>query len=83
MYYKKVYVEMIAKINPEGKIKPLEVEWQDGRRYKIERVLDERLAPPDNTGGYLTKKYKVLIGGREKALFFETKSGRWFVETIK
>lgn len=83
MYYKKVYVGMILKINAEGKLKPLEIEWQDGRRYKIDRVLDERSAPPDNVGSYLTKKYKVLIGGQEKAIYEETQTNRWFVEVKK
>lgn len=81
MFYRKVYVSVIVKINNEGKLKPLEIEWSDGRRFKIDRILDERQAP-STVGSILTKKYKILVQGSEKSLYVETTTNRWFVETV-
>ena len=79
MSYRKVFVAVVVRISEEGKIKPLEIEWQDGKRFKIERILDERRAS-SNAGSILTVKYKVLINGLEKSLYMQTEDLRWFVE---
>ena len=78
--YEKVYVAVYLKINTEGIMKPVSIEWTDGARYDIDKVIDERNAPPKHTGGVLTRKYKVIIKGREKIIYLDKQSNRWFVE---
>lgn len=78
--YKKVYVSMLLHIDGEGFMKPIAVEWTDGTRFDIDKIIDERNAPPEHTGGVLTRKYKVIIKGKEKKIYLDKQTNRWFVE---
>ena len=69
--YEKVYVSMLLHIDDEGFMKPVAIEWTDGTRYDIDKIIDERNAPPEHTGGVLTRKYKVIIKGREKIIYLD------------
>ncbi len=78
--YEKAYVSVLLSVNEEGGITPLALRWEDGRKYYFEKVLEEKFAPPPHTGGELTKRYRVLVSGRERAIYCETPTNRWFVE---
>lgn len=80
MDYEKVYVTVLARVSPEGKITPKAVEWEDGRTYEVDKVTAVHLQPPSYVGGILTELHDCLIEGRRKQLYRETDSGRWFVE---
>ena len=65
---------------------PREITWEDGRKYKIDRVLDIRQAAAMKAGGQ-GDRYTVRIRGQQSYLFFErstnqtgNKLGKWFVE---
>lgn len=80
MNYKKVYVEMIANIKPDGSVKPLTMIWDnngDQEKYEIDRVLSIQKACARKAGG-VGLRYLVLIQGREKILWYENPA--WFVE---
>ncbi len=74
---RKVYVEVTARFDTEGKITPVSLLWEDGTRYEIDRVLDVRRAASLKAGG-MGIRYTVRIGGRDSYLFYE--EPRWFVE---
>ena len=78
--YVKVYVAMRLRISEDGNMKPVAVEWTDGTLYKIDKITDVRNAPPQFTGGVLARRYKALIGGKEKILYLDKITNRWFVE---
>lgn len=78
--YEKVYVAMLLYISDEGYIKPVAVEWTDGTKFDIDKIIDERNAPPEHTGGVLIRKYKVLVKGKEKIIYLDKQTNRWFVE---
>lgn len=59
---------------------PAAVFWENGKRYDVDKVVNERMRPPDHVGGILTRRYDVLIGGKEKKLYLETSTNKWFVE---
>ena len=80
MQYEKVSVGMLLYMSPEGYVKPAELEWTNGARYSISKVLDKRITPPAHVGSSPTVRYTVLIQGREKVLYYEKFSKRWFVE---
>ena len=80
--YEKVYISVYLKINTDGIMKPVEIEWTDGTRYDIDKIIDERNAPPEHTGGVLTRKYKVIIKGREKIIYLDKQTNKWFVEKL-
>ena len=80
--YEKVYVAVYLKINNDGIMTPVAIEWTDGTLFEIFKILDERNAPPEHTGGVLTRKYRVIVKGREKILYLDKQTNRWFVERL-
>jgi len=82
----KVYVQVTASFDADGRIIPRELIWEDGRRYAIDRVLDIRPAAAMKAGGS-GDRYTIRVNGRQSYLFFERNAsikgnniGRWFVE---
>ena len=74
---RRAYVKVVVEVSPEGKVRPLDVEWEDGRRFEVDRLLDVRRAAATKAGGQ-GMRYTVRILGRETYLFED--EGRWFVE---
>ena len=74
---RRVYVNVIARHDEQGGVRPLEVEWEDGRRFEVDRLLDVRRAAALKAGGQGVR-YTVRILGKETYLFED--EGRWFVE---
>lgn len=82
----KVYVDVVAAFDTQGRLMPLFITWEDGRKYKIDGVLDVRPAVAMKAGGQ-GDRYTIQVCGRESYLFFERSAsvngnnlGRWFVE---
>ena len=82
----KVYVAVKADFREDGSMLPKEITWEDGEKYKIDRVTDIRQAAAMKAGGQ-GDRYTVMIGGHQSYLFFERSAnltgnniGRWFVE---
>lgn len=73
----KRYVSVIADTSAEGRIIPLAVLWEDGRRFEIDRVLDSRQAISTRTGDPGIR-FTIKVGKRVTYLWFE--NPRWFVE---
>ena len=76
---RRVYVKVEAQFTPEGKVVPLWMEWEDGRKFSIDRIIDIRLAHATKAGGN-GLRYTVDILGTPKYLFYEDELNRWFVE---
>lgn len=74
---RRVYVKVVVEYSPEGKVRPLSVEWEDGRRFAVDRLMDVRRAASTKAGGQ-GMRYTVRILGHETYLFED--EGRWFVE---
>ncbi len=75
----KRYVEVVSSTSAEGVVTPLEVVWETGVRYRIDRVLDRRQAHSLRTGDAGTR-YTVRVGSRTTYLWYDDRLGRWFVE---
>jgi len=81
----KVYVPVKASFDANGQMLPMEIIWEDGRRFQIDKILDIRQAAAAKAGSG-GDRYSVRIGGKESYLFFERSTmpgniiGRWFVE---
>ncbi len=73
----KVYVAVTVYYSEAGKVHPLSIEWEDGRVYEIDRIVDVRRAASLKVGGQGIR-YTCRIRGRETFLFEDR--GRWFVE---
>jgi len=77
----KVYVDVNENRLKDGRLVPLSFVWEDGTHYKIDKVLDTRLAASLKAGG-AGLRYTVRVGGHETYLFLEEdKAGaKWFME---
>lgn len=82
----KVYVGVRAAFDPEGRMFPRALIWEDGTVYEIDRVLDIRQAAAMKAGGQ-GDRYTISVRGQHSYLFFERSAelsgsniGRWFVE---
>lgn len=82
----KVYVDVTAQFNSDGVMIPLDITWEDGEVFEIDRVTDIRQAPAMKAGGQ-GDRYTIWVHGRQSYLFFERSPaltgnviGRWFVE---
>ena len=76
----KVYIRVVAEFSPDGQIRPLQLTWEDGVTYDIDRVTDVRRAASMKAGG-TGFRYTCEINGRKRYLYYEdTATPRWFVE---
>lgn len=73
----KRYVKVRSETDEDGRVRPLAVEWEDGRVYEIDRVLDARQAASLKVGG-TGVRYLVRIGEATTYLFYE--NPKWYVE---
>ncbi|MGN1410447.1 MAG: hypothetical protein ACI4XJ_09765 [Eubacteriales bacterium] len=81
----KVYVQVKVIFTPDGQMRPRELEWEDGRKYKIDRVIGFKQAAEQRCGGQ-GDRYTIMVCGQQRYLFFERSGsisgnniGRWFV----
>lgn len=80
MNYRKVYVELLLHVDTDGNYKPVELIWEDGRTYRITKILEKKVAPSRQVGSILTTRFTVLINGYVRELYFEKTTNKWFVE---
>ena len=73
----KRYVAVDAHFDANGRLTPSAIEWDDGRVFEIDQVMDVRRAASLKTGGDGIR-YTIRIGERVTYLFFE--DPQWFVE---
>ncbi len=73
---KRVYVQVVCRHLENGAVIPLEMWWEDGRRWCIGRVLHTSDSPDDEYEGI---RYAVLINRSTRYLY--QLGDRWYVET--
>ena len=76
----KKYVPVIVRFDENGKLRPLIIEFEDGRKFKIDKILDVCRAACQSVGG-VGDRYTCRIQGKESYLWLE--KGRWFVALKK
>ena len=77
MDYRRVYVDVVVKHKKDGKIIPLTIIFEDGKKYEIDRLCDTRRAAASKVGG-TGIRYTIRIKGKQTYLFED--EGKWFVE---
>ena len=73
----KQYVSVTAIFDEDGNLLPINIMWDDGRKFPIDKVTDVRFAASLKAGG-AGIRYTCQIGGNERYLFLEDQ--RWFVD---
>ena len=76
MELEKRYVPVLVRFDPEGKMRPMVIEFDEAHKYSVDKVLDVRRAACQSVGG-VGDRYTCRIQGKEAYLWFE--KGRWFV----
>lgn len=71
----KKYVPVLVHFDEGGKMRPVMIEFGEGQRFEVERVLDVRRAAA--AVGGVGDRYTIRVNGRDSYLWFE--KGRWFV----
>ena len=74
----KKYVQVTADFFADGRLRPLLITWEDGRKFRIDKIKDIRRAASPTVGGNGIR-YTCLIWGRVCYLFYE-ENYKWFVE---
>lgn len=74
---KKQYVPVVVRFDTEGKLRPLVIEFDEERKYPVDKVLDIRRAACQRVGG-VGDRYTCQINGQVTYLWME--KGVWFVE---
>jgi hypothetical protein len=75
----KVFVSVGATFSKDGILRPAWLEWEDGTRYKIERIKHCERAASLKAGG-IGYRYTCLICGQEHYLYYDDADSKWFVE---
>lgn len=75
----KRYVGVTARIDEDGRVRPLSIQWYDGRTYPVDEVISVRRASSRRVGGDGIC-YTIRMGSKTTYLYFE--DPRWFVEEI-
>lgn len=73
----KINLEVNAKFDLDGTIRPTSIIWEDGRVFAVDRVLDVRRAASLKAGG-TGMRYTCRICGKTVMLWNE--EGKWFME---
>lgn len=73
----KRYVSVTARVDEDGKVRPLSIQWYDGKTFPIDEVRSVQRASSRRVGGDGIR-YTVRIGSTITQLYFE--DPRWFVE---
>ena len=75
----KRYVGVAVLTTADGLVTPLEILWDDGRRFKVDKVTGRKQAHSIKTGG-TGMRYSVQIAGHDTFLWYDDYRKRWFVE---
>lgn len=76
MEREKRYVPVLVRFDAEGKMRPVEIEFEEGQVFAVDRILDVRRAACQSVGG-VGDRYTCRILGKETYLWFEKDAGLW------
>ncbi|NLZ45583.1 MAG: hypothetical protein GX896_02720 [Clostridiales bacterium] len=80
---RRVYVEVVAKFDPDGKITPLTITWEDGTVFQVDKVLERKNTVARKVGG-IGLRFTCEICGQQSYLFYcdptLDNTYHWFVE---
>jgi hypothetical protein len=73
------YVGVKALTATDGSVTPIEIFWEDGRRFSVDRVIEVRRAHSLTAGG-CGLRYSIRVRGTETHLFYDEYRKAYFVE---
>lgn len=76
---RKVYVTVNLDYTANGEMLPRWFQWEDGRKFPVDRILDKKNAASLKVGGF-GLRYKIRVLGKETCLWYDEYEKKWFVE---
>ena len=73
----RIFVDVLAQFHG-GRVRPVSLTLNDGRRFSIDRVTDVRRAPSKSGGAGL--RYTCVIKEREVPLYFDECENVWWYD---
>lgn len=73
----KKFVSVTADFSVDGQVKPVRLNWEDGRRFAVDRITDIRKAASLKAGG-IGIRYTCMIAGKQVYLYKD--QDQWFME---
>ncbi len=74
----KKFISIVAQFSEEGKVIPMTLIWEDGRKFSIDRIVDIRKVASLKAGG-IGLRYDCFIHGKQVYLYKD--EDIWFMET--
>lgn len=74
----KIFLDVYAHFTKDGDMEPVCFVWENGKKYKIDKVCEKKRSASLKVGGQGIR-YKCRVLGKEIYLFYE--DGKWFFET--
>lgn len=71
------YIDVYALMTQDGYPKPVEIIWETGKKFTIDKILDIR-KKASTKGGGAGIRYLVKIKNKERYLFLN--ADKWFIE---
>ena len=72
------YVDVLTLITSEGVKIPRQIIWEDGRIFKIDSY--KQCGMVLSLGGKCGILYKVRIRGKDKKLYYDPNTNKWFID---
>lgn len=77
MRYKRIELEVRAYFSADGMITPEKIYFVD-KCYNVDGIICIRRHCPTTVGCIAPTEYTVIIEGREKNIYFEADTSKWF-----
>jgi len=78
--FRKVRVGVYLFTSEYGKTTPIALVWEDGRVFKIDKVISVKNCNPKYVGAVSPEQYEIKIGGSVRYLYYENYINKWFIE---
>lgn len=72
----KKYVPVLVRFDAEGKMRPVEIEFEEGQTFAVDRILDVRRAACQSVGG-VGDRYACQILARRRTFGLKRDVGLW------
>ena len=73
----KMFLHLNIQVDPDGVVRPVSFQWQDGLWYEIDRILDVKRAASLKVGG---KGIQYTCSVQDKTVLLFRDGDQWYLE---
>ncbi len=75
--YERIPLSVYIMVNCDGSFKPLKIIFSD-KTYDITKIIRKMKLTPPGVGCVAPIEYTVVIEGKEKQIYYEPSTNKWF-----